>query len=522
MTHDRGNQANRRAGGAKQEEVGRARRCPRRRFLKQSLIGAAAIGAARRSTAPAPFARVRGANDDIRIAVVGIGSTIKIGGKGKQDIRDWLKTPGVRVVALCDVDRAHLDPEVKKFTDRNEKVDAYIDVRKLLEDKNIDAVSITTPNHWHALGAVWACQAGKDVFVQKPASHNIFEGRKMVEAARKYGRIVLSTAGPRGRTGLGEAFEYARQGKLGKMLCVHGLNYRPRMTIGKVAGPQPIPKTIDYDLWSGPASLMPVVREFLHYDWHWFWHYGNGDLGNMGIHNMDGCRWAVGQDTLPRRVISLGGRFGYEDDGETPNTQIIFLDYEPAPIIFEVRGLPKNKSYLQQTWEKRAKETMDSYRDIQIGIVVQCENGYLVGNKAYDKQGKLIQEFQPTNNDLMTNFVTAARSRKSSDLQSDILQGHLSAALVHMGNISFRVGRESPSEQIREAVQGEKDLLDAFERLQAHLDANEIDLKKTPVRLGAWLTMDPANERFMGPFSEQANKLLSRDYRKPFVVPENV
>ncbi|MCX8037709.1 MAG: Gfo/Idh/MocA family oxidoreductase [Candidatus Sumerlaeia bacterium] len=495
----------------------------RRKFVGQALGCAAGLPAARLlSAAPAPFARVKGANDDIHIAVVGIGSNVKIGGKGKQDIIAWRKVPGVRIVALCDVDRVILDAEVEKCKKLNEKVDAYTDVRKLLEDKNIDAVSITTPNHWHALVSVWACQAGKDVFVQKPASHNIFEGRKMVEAARKYGRIVLSTAGPRSTTGMAEAFAWARQGGLGKVLFARGVNYKPRMSIGKVAGPQPIPKTLDYDLWSGPAPIKPLMREFLHYDWHWDWLYGNGDLGNMGIHYMDGCRMAVGQATLPTRVLSIGGRFGYEDDGETPNTLITFLDYQPAPIIFEVRGLPKNKALRENPWEKNARQTMDSYKDVQIGTLLHCENGWIAGNKAYDKDGKLVREFQPTNPGLMESFVKAVRSRRVEDLTSDILEGHLSAALVHMANISYRVGKPAPADSIREAIGDEKDFAETFDRFMAHLDANEIDLKKTPPVLGAWLRFDPAKEVFVGPFSEQANALRTRDYRAPFVVPETV
>jgi predicted dehydrogenase len=494
----------------------------RRGFVGNAAVAATSLAVSPFRTQAAPFARVRGANDDIRLAVVGVGSTVKIGGKGKQDIRDFRKVPGVRVVALCDVDHANLDPEVEQFTKRNEKVDAYTDVRKLLEDKNIDAVSVTTPNHWHALVAIWACQAGKDVFVQKPASHNIFEGRKMVEAARKYDRIVMVTSGSRSRSGITEATEYARQGNLGKILYVHGLNYRPRTSIGKVGAPTPIPKTLDYDLWSGPAPIAPVMREFLHYDWHWEWPYGNGDLGNMGIHYLDGCRMAVGHDKLPPRVISIGGRFAYADDGETPNSMITFFDYEPAPIMFEVRGLPKDKSFLSANWEKNSRQSMDSYLGVSIGLVVHCENGYLAHNKAFDRAGKLIKEFTPTNEDLNTNFIKAVRSRKSSDLQGDVLQGHLSAALIHMANISYRLGKTKSPGEIKERIQGEKELANAHERFEAHLAANGIDLDKTPEILGPWLTMDSEKERFVGDLSDEANKLVSREYRKPFVVPEKV
>ncbi len=489
----------------------------RRDFLKTSLATGAALAT--------PFAKVRGANDAIRLGVIGVGSSVKIGGMGKNEIRAFLKIPGIRFTALCDCDQAHLAPQVEKLRGHNPSIRGYRDLRDLLDDKNVDAVIVTTPNHWHALATIWACQAGKDVYVQKPTSHTIFEGRKMVEAAARYNRIVQAPHGPRDRSGLGEAFAYVRQGHLGKILYAHGLNYKPRGGIGRVNGPQPLPKSLDYDLWSGPASMKPLRREYLHYDWHWDWSTGDGDLGNMGIHYMDGCRWGLGQNVLPRRVMSLGGRFGYDDDGQTPNTQILFLDYDPAPIIFEVRGLPRSKSDRQKKW---GSKQMDSYRGGKIGTIIQCADGYVAGGSgfgkaaAYDKAGNVIMTFEPTNKDLRTNFLDAIRSRKTSDLNAPIIEGHLSGALVHMANISHRLAREASNDEIRETLQGEKPLAEAFERFEQHLDANEIDPTKTPVKLGAMLTMDPEKERFEGPLGSCANMYVSRNYRAPFVVPERV
>jgi len=473
-------------------------RIKRRDFLKGSV--AAGVGLF------TPFSRVRGANNDIRVAMVGVGSNVKVGGIGKQMIRSIRKIPGVRIVALCDPERAHLYPEVQKFKDRKEKCDAYVDIRKLLDNKDVDAIVVGTPNHWHVLAAVWACQAGKDAFVQKPFSHNMFEGRKAWEAAVKYKRIVSATHGSRGRSGVGEAFAYARKGKLGKILYVRGTTYRRRNSIGKVKGSQPVPKTLDYDLWSGPAPILPVMREELHYDWHWFWTYGDGDLGNLGIHNLDACRWAIGKESLPERVLSLGGRFGYEDDGQTPNTTITFYDYKPAPIIYEVRGLP----------------TTERYKGIASGVVVHCEDGYIVGNKAYDNNDKLIREFKPTNQDSFTNFFEVVRSRNTSDQQENALSGHLSACLVHMGNISYRIGKETDSEKIREIVRADKNFSETYDRFCTHLDAHKIDVEKHPVTVGPWLRMNPKEERFVGAFSKRANQLRSREYRPPFVVPEKV
>ncbi len=488
----------------------------RREFIRGSLAAGAAL--------VMPTARILGANDDVRLGVIGVGSNVKIGGMGKKEIRAFLKLSGIRFTALCDCDTAHLMPQIEKLREHNPGIKAYTDMRALLDDKNVDAVIITTPNHWHALATIWACQAGKDVYVQKPTSHTIFEGRRMVEAARKYRRIVQAPHGPRERTGFAEAFEHVRQGHLGKILYAHGLNYKPRESIGKVNGPQPIPESIDYDLWCGPADRRPLMREYLHYDWHWDWNTGNGDLGNMGIHYLDGCRWGLGQDTLPRHVMSLGGRFGYEDDGQTPNTQIVFLDYEPAPILFEVRGLPGSKAQRGATW--RAAD-MDSHTGIQIGTIIHCENGYVTGRSgggagAFDNGGRLLREFEPTTPDLRTNFLDAVRSRRPADLVSPVLQGHLSAALVHLANISYRLGKETSADDVREAIKGEKALTEAFDRLLAHLDANEIDLKKTPIRMGPMLTFDPQKEQFTGPLSESANMFISRNYREPFIVPDRV
>ena len=452
-----------------------------------------------------PFSRTRGANSDIRAAVVGIRN------QGTNHINLFRKIPGVRVVAICDADKQYVDREEQNFKKRNETVDTYIDYRKLLKDKDIDVVITAAPNHWHALVTVWACQAGKDVYVEKPVSHNIWEGRQMVNAARKHNRIVQAGTQRRSDTGLPEAIEYIKQGNLGKIRVVHGIVYVRRGSIGKVDGPQPIPKSVDYNLWCGPAPMTPLMRRSLHYDWHWVWPTGNGDFGNNGIHFIDICRWFIGADKVAPRAVSIGGRFGYIDDGETPNTQIIFYDYKPAPIIFEVRGLPRAKG----------DAAMDEFRGTRAGTVVQCEGGYFVGGWAYDNNGKKIKQFSRTGGSgHHANFIKAVRSRKKSDLHAEILDGHLSSALCHMGNISHRLGKTMPAGQIAETVKANKDLAESFERFERHLKANQVDFKLTPRTSGPWLTMDPEKEIFVGDFSKEANMLLTRNYRRPFVVPE--
>jgi predicted dehydrogenase len=471
----------------------------RRDFLKTSAVAGLSL--------TMPFSRVRGANDAVRVAVVGIRS------QGSNHINWFRQIPGVRVVAICDADRSFLEREQKKFAERGEKVDTYVDYRKLLQDKSIDAVITATPNHWHALVTVWACQAGKDVYVEKPVCHYIWEGRKMVEAARKYNRIVQSGTQRRSDEGLREAIDYINGGNLGKITLVHGLVYVRRDSIGKVDGPQPVPETVNYDLWSGPAPVLPLTRKSLHYDWHWVWPTGDGDFGNNGIHYIDVCRWVLGKNELPRRVMSFGGRFGYIDDGVTPNTQVVFLDYQPAPIIFEVRGLPRAKG----------ESAMDDYRGVRDGVVVRCENGYYAGGWAYDNQGKRIKQFRLTEGaGHHENFIQAVRSRKVSDLHADVLEGHLSTALCHMGNISYRLGQKASRAEIVERMGGNRGLAESFERFQEHLLLNGVDLKETPRILGPWLTLDPQTERFTGEFADEANKLVRGAHREPFVIPEQV
>ena len=252
------------------------------------------------------------------------------------------------------------------------------------------------------------------------------------------------------------------------------------------------------------------MREKLHYDWHWVWQTGNGDIGNQGIHQMDLCRWALGQPKLAPRVMSIGGRFGYDDDGETPNTQISFLDYKPVPLIFEVRGLP----------EKAGGRTLSHFRGVRVGIVIECEGGYYNGGKAYDKNGKSVKQVNlHGGGGHPDNFYKAVRSRKVSDLNADILEGYVSSALCHMGNIPHQIGKEVARGEVQEVVKANKHAMSTFERFMAHLDAYKIDVKKTPITLGPWLQMDPDKERFVGPLADKANKYLTRDYRKPFIVP---
>ncbi len=482
----------------------------RRDFVKNSVGAGIAL-----SLSSASMSNVLGANDTINMAVIGIRS------KGAQHINVFHELPNVNVVALCDVDKEILDREVQKFTDRGEKVKAYTDFRKVLDDKDVDAVCIATPNHWHSLISIMACQAKKDVYVEKPISHNVWEGRQLVTAAKKYKRIVQAGTQNRSDIGLREVRQYLNDGGIGKIKAARGFCYKRRDTIGKVAGPQPIPSSIDYDMWSGPTQLQPLMRSRVHYDWHWQWHQGNGDLGNQGIHEMDLCRWFLGVEGYPENVMSIGGRLGYVDDGTTANTQLILLEYEEAPILFEVRGLPT----------KKGETGMDNYKGIRIGVVIEGENGYFAGGRGggwiYDNSGKKVKQFKGDGGgNHQQNFIDAVRSRKTSDLLAPVIEGHLSSALCHLGNISYRLGQETPSEDIKEAIKSEKLLPEGFYRMQEHLFQNWVDLKETPAKIGPKLTFDSASEKFIT--NEKfdsgfwANTMLKPEYREPFVVPEKV
>ncbi len=427
----------------------------------------------------------------------------------------------MRVSVLCDVDSEILDYEADQYKKRNEKVSVYRDFRKILDDKHIDAVVIATPNHWHALMGIWALQAGKDVYLEKPISHNIREGRKLVEAARKYKQIIQSGIQSRSDQALNDVFTYLHSGELGEIKAAYGLCYKRRKSIGKVNGPQMIPRSVDYNLWTGPAALEPLRRTSFHYDWHWLWNTGNGDIGNQGAHQMDMCRRALGEKSLPSRVMSFGGRFGYDDDGDTPNTQVAIFDYEKAPLIFEVQALPR----------KRGDSSMNHYNGIRIGIVILCEGGYFAGSSGggwiFDHKGNKIKQFSSYGGqDHTVNFIEVMRSRKVSDLAADIEEGHLSSALCHMGNISYRLGHLSSQDKIKEAIKSHPESGESLRRFQENLFYNWIDVSSEDTVLGPWLTFDPDQEKFIDEdhynISFWANKLLTRNYRAPFIVPENV
>ena len=306
----------------------------RRDVLRSTLYAGTALAL------PA-WSRAAGSNGDIRIAVIGFN------GRGSGHIGDLLKIEGVRLVALCDVDSDVLEKKVEMLKKKNIEVKSYTDYRKLMEDKDIDAVTIATPNHTHTLIALAGLAAGKHVFVEKPVCQNIHEGAALMEAGRKVeGKLILQH-GMQRRSDLGwaAAMEFVKSGKIGKLVLSRGTNYKPRKSIDKISAPVEAPSdgilkagalkdikgTVNYDLWAGPRAMAPIQRSRFHYDWHWQWAYGNGDIGNQGPHQLDVARWALGNpEKLPMRVISFGNRWGYQDDGQTANNQMALYDWGPG------------------------------------------------------------------------------------------------------------------------------------------------------------------------------------------------
>ncbi len=393
----------------------------RRDFVKSSIVGGLTLAA--------PFSRVRGANDDLRVAVAGIR------GRGGGLMEEFHDVAGVRVVAFCDVDEKVLDSRVKWFKEREEKVDAYIDYRKMLEDKSINIVAVATPDHWHVPLAAWSVVAGNDVYVEKPLSHTISEGRLLVNLARKHNRIVQHGTQARSSRGIKDAIEYMKSGELGKIRMAKAINSQRRGEIGREPD-SPTPPHVHYDLWLGPAPKRPFNVNRFHYKWHWWWDYGTGDTGNDGIHQIDIARWGLGVE-LPKAVTCSGGQLWYDDDHETPDTQIATFEYEDVYLMYEMR-----------LWTPYPHEGHDN------GNIFYGDNGKVsVGRRGWQvtfKDGKEGPGGGRGGGSHVENFIKAVRSRKISDLNADVEVGHHSAALCHMANIAMRVGRRLKFDDRRE------------------------------------------------------------------------
>jgi len=473
----------------------------RRRFLEDSLFAAtaAAVAGAPSLSFAADAPQSTSPNEKLNVAVIGVR------GRGTTHLGAFGGRQDTEVTYICDADRKVGEKRCEETAERQggRKPTFVEDMRAIFDDPAVHIVSIATPNHWHALASIWAIQAGKDVYVEKPVSHNVSEGRRIVEAARKHNRICQTGTQIRSTAGTQAAMAFLKSGKLGDVKLARGLCYKGRGSIGP-KGEYRIPEAVNYDLWSGPAAILPLTRRNLHYDWHWMWEYGNGDLGNQGIHQMDVGRWGLGVDNVGESVVSYGGRLGYEDAGETANTQISIHQFGDKRLVFEVRGL----------------KTGD-LKGAKVGNIFYGTDGYLVmtdysEGAAFDPDGKLIEAFKG-GGDHFGNFLEAVRARDAKKLNADVLEGHLSSALCHLGNISYRLGEAVPANELKERLGADDEAQETLERVRTHLEDNGVKFDAAQIRLGAKLQIDPAKESFVE--NSQADQWLTREYRAPFVVP---
>jgi predicted dehydrogenase len=465
----------------------------RRAFLSRSAAGVAAV---RAIGLPGSAERAMGANDRVRVAIIGLH------GRGNDHLENYAKISNVQIAALCDVDQSVLTQRLAEMDKMGlPKPTTYTDIRKLLDDKSIDAVSIATPNHWHSLMGIWACQAGKDVYVEKPCSHNLWEGLQLVKASERYNRIVQQGSQMRSNKAAREMVAKLNEGVVGDLYMARGLCYKWRDTIGH-APVQPVPAGVDYDLWIGPAPVRPFTKNRFHYNWHWNWMYGNGDLGNQGVHQVDVARWGLGVG-YPNKVSAMGGHFMFDDDQQTPNDlnctfEFNMPDGKRKMITFEVRHWITNHEALIGTTELGTPEPKKSSGQAKLGPTAGSHN--TVGNIFYGSKGYLStgdedaasyavwlgrdQEQQPVvhggaEKAHFQNFIDCVVSRKKADLHAPIEEGNISCALVHLANASYRLGRT--------------------------------------------INFDPQTQEVIGD-SEAATLLRDGDrgYRSPFVIPESM
>jgi predicted dehydrogenase len=450
----------------------------RRDFIKKTALGTAGIAIGGMGFSTRSYGAIQGANDRVTVAVIGIR------GQGGGHINSWLgmkDTKNVRLKTLCDVDEQYFAPKSKVVFDKTgENPKTEWDMRKVFEDKEIDAVSFAVPNHWHALGTIWACQAGKHVYVEKPATHNIFEGRKMVEAARKYNVRVQTGTQNRSIPNVMNAIKFLHDGGIGDVYTARGLCYKPRDSFG-IAPDGKAPASLHYDMWQGPAQERPYNEKKVHYNWHWFWATGGGDTANQGPHQFDIARWGLNKNEHPITIYSMGGLFGIDPKEcaqETPNTQTSMFKYKDGKILeFETRGRYTNgESSLNINIGNMFCGT-EGYMEIE-GSTWKAfrkrENKPFAGSDVADaeKPAEAAYLAAPGGSSHYGNFIDAIRSGKNEDLHCDILEGFMSAALPAMANISYRLKRE--------------------------------------------LTFDGAKEKFVN--DPEADKMLTRDYRKPYVI----
>ncbi len=491
----------------------------RRQFLGTTASAALAITLPKKLYSQSP-------NEKLGVAVVGTG------GRGQSHMGAFLGDPRTEIVAIVDVDEQHAGKSADAVEKQQGKRPLVLsDMRRAFDDPSVDIVSTATPNHWHALCGVWAMQAGKDAYIEKPICHNIVEGSALVAASRKYGRMCQVGTQCRASKAVRDAIDFINAGGIGEVKFARGLCYKRRKSIG-LLGDYEVPATVDFNLWSGPAVYTEprVTRPRFHYDWHWQRLYGNGDLGNQGPHQTDIARWGLGINTHPSSIITYGGRLGYQaerndpsyvDAGDTGNTEVSIYNYGDKCIVFETRGLDVNESA-----DEELHKLFGGNRDNKIGVVFYGADGYVVQRSytncvAMDKQFNVIKEFGG-GGDHFGNFIDACISRNADDLYASAWEGHLSAGISHLGNISYYAGEKQKVTvdeltTALEKVGGLDDHKATLDRTVQHLKDNGVDLSQYPLALGQYLEFDPEKEVFTN--APDANILLGREYRQGFECP---
>lgn len=496
-------------------------------FLTAASAAATTLGTATLGKV-APV-RAVGPNDKIGLVVIGVN------GRGGEHIQGFSKVPNVEIRAIVDIDPKVGEKRAAQIAEmQGKRPVVYQDMRKAFESKDIDIVSCATPNHWHALCGVWAMQAGKDIYLEKPISHNIHEGRALVEAAKKYNKMLQTGTQTRSSQAAIDAMKFIKEGGIGEVNLARALCYKRRKSIGPI-GDYPVPANVDFDMWSGPATITSpkVTRQQFHYDWHWQRLYGNGDSGNQGPHQTDVARWGLGLDRHPTSVITYGGRLGYQaerknpdyiDAGDTANTEVSIFDYGDKCIVFETRGLSVDNS-----GDEELNKLFKSTSGNKVGVVFYGSQGYLVQKTyadfvAFDRDMNEIRQFKTKDNlnsAHMGNFVDACVARDSSKLTADAMVGHLSAAVSHLGNISYYLGESNKvsADVIKKALANVKSLDDndaTLARTLEHLKANGVEIDSDNLSLGPQLSFDPTSEKFTN--NEAANAMITREYRTGFEV----
>ena len=493
----------------------------RRRFIEESIFMSAALAATMcvGGGTPCSYGQERKVTPNNKLGVLVVGC----GGRSGTHVGQFLSDERVKIVALCDPDSRRVEQVADNIEHKGGyRPKTFVDMREAIGTPGIDIVSCATCNHWHALCGIWAMQAGKHAYIEKPICHNIHEGKALIAAAKKYGVMCQVGSQCRSNPAIKEAFAFANSGGIGEINLTRGLCYKRRKSIGAL-GKYAVPDSVDYSLWSGPAQLVdPPTRPNFHYDWHWQRLYGNGDLGNQGPHQTDIARTFLGVTDFPSSVISYGGRLGYQverkddsyiDAGDTANTEVSIYNYSCGKtLVFETRGLES-----------------EDYRGAKIGVVAYGTEGYLVQVNygycvAYDLKGNVIKEFKGGDDHWhFDNFISAIINNDYTSLNADARCGHLSAGLSHIGNISYYLGENNRvsvvnAEKIIADIAGTDDNMGTFTRTVAHLEKNGVDLNKYPISIGRLLKIDPETESFVD--DSEATAMETRDYRADFVVPD--